>query len=121
MTSTEVDREQDREQYVHSNTDTFCLEGQAGLLEEGGAFVLEQWAGFWEEEGPEALQAGWWGWSAGGHWCVSGGQVGVLPLSRVGGAEAIRMTLWRALEQHWGTCPPFSKVSLRQVLTRRQT
>ena len=67
MTSTEVDREQDREQYVHSNADTFCLEGQAGLLEEGGAFVLEQWAGFWKEEGPEALQAGWWGWGVGGH------------------------------------------------------
>lgn len=36
-----------------------CLEEQARLLEEGGAFGLEQWAGFWEEEGPGAVQAGW--------------------------------------------------------------
>lgn len=54
-------------------THTFCLEG---LLEEGGASVLEQWAGFWEEEGPEALQAGWWGWRGSGHtvrvWRTSG-------------------------------------------------
>ena len=60
------------------------------LLEEGGAFVLEQWAGFWEEEGPEALQAGWWGWSAGGHmvrvWRTGGSQPlreGLLPLRNI--------------------------------------
>ena len=48
--------------------------------------------------------------------------MGVLCLSRVGVAEeAIRVTLWWALDQHWGACPPFSEVSLRQVLTRRQT
>lgn len=101
MTSTEMDREQ----CVSTVTHTFCLEGQAGLGE-GGASVLERGQDSGRREGPEALQAGWWGWRDSGHTgACPGGQVGVLPLRQNGRSrDAIRMTLWRALDQQWDTC-----------------